>query len=85
MRTRYKDQSLRDDSNLKVDDSVELFVVGLDRVCQKGNTKLVLEKSSLHDDDDKGDTRWGPDWEIKPQKEKTTHVDKVKYRPYAIA
>lgn len=53
MRTSHEDQSLRDNSNLQVNDSVKLFIVGIDRRSKQSNPELVLEEVGLQDDNDK--------------------------------
>jgi hypothetical protein len=61
MRTSHKDQCLRDDSHLKVDDHSQLRVPGTQTgaraIClQEGYTELVLEEIRFDINDDKGYT-----------------------------
>lgn len=59
VRTGDEDQSLRDDSDLQVDNHVQLSVVGIwasSWSIVESNTELVLEERCLHDDDDEDDT-----------------------------
>ena len=59
MRPGDKDEGLGDDSNLEVDDHVDLGVVGRlviihSLLVMSINTKLVLEEAGLEDDDKEG-------------------------------
>ena len=59
VRTGDEDEGLRDDSDLQVDDHVELVVVVIDRRATGAlevDAELVLEEGSLDDDDDEDDT-----------------------------
>ena len=60
MRTGNEDESLRDDSDLEVDDGVELRVVVVGRLARttgEGRTERIGEPGSADDDRDEGDSR----------------------------
>ena len=57
MRTRDEDEGLRDDSNLEVDDGVELRVVVVGRLARttgEGRTERIGEPGRADDDRDEG-------------------------------
>ena len=59
VRTRNEDKGLRDNSDLEVDNRVELRVGNIDLAWRvvEADTKLVLEERSLNNDDDKNNPR----------------------------
>lgn len=84
VRTSDEDKSLGDDSNLEVDDHVDLVVVGILAASilavGEGNAELVLEEGSLDDDDHEDNTnerKWVRIEQIK-DRGTGTYVDKVR-------
>jgi len=62
VRTGDEDQGLGDDSDLEIDDHVELLVVGVDLGAWgvlEGDVELVLEEIGLEDHDHEGDSGHG--------------------------
>ena len=58
MRTGDKDQSLRDNGDLKVYNHVQLRVVGVDgEIGVQADTKLSLEEIGTHDNNNQGDAK----------------------------
>lgn len=62
MRTRDEDQSLRDDSDLQVDNHVQLRVVVINAIADrftKANAELALEERCFEDNANQGYTAKG--------------------------
>ena len=57
MRTGDENEGLGDDSDLQVDNHVELRVVRFGGSCLESDTKFVLEEVGFHDDDDQSNAK----------------------------